>query len=137
MRNELISLLNQLLITHSPSGDEKEMEDLVENARQVGAFLLTGLNDVARELPELVMQPRGRGLMIAFDLPDQETRARAVAAARAQGLLLLPCGATAIRFRPFLDVTREDAAKGLDLLARALRTLGRLARKTPEDRATE
>jgi len=34
MRNELIALLNQLLITHSPSGDEKEMEDLVERLLQ-------------------------------------------------------------------------------------------------------
>jgi L-lysine 6-transaminase len=114
-----------------------DADHLVENARNIGAFLLAGLTELARELPELVLQPRGRGLMIAFDLPDQETRARAVTAARLQGLLLLPCGATAIRFRPFLDITREDAAKGLDLLGRALRTLGRLARKTPEDKSTE
>ncbi len=114
-----------------------EAENLVENARQMGAVLLGGLNEIARELPDLVMQARGRGLMIAFDLPDQETRARAVAAAREQGLLLLPCGATSIRFRPFLDVTREDAAKGLDLLVRALRKLSRPTRKTPEDKATE
>ena len=114
-----------------------EAENLPENARQMGAFLTAGLNDIARELPDLVLQVRGRGLMIAFDLPDQETRARAVAAARTQGLLLLPCGATSIRFRPFLDITREDATKGLDLLARALRTLSRPARKTPEDKPTE
>jgi|WetSurMetagenome_2_1015567.scaffolds.fasta_scaffold19330_1 L-lysine 6-transaminase len=114
-----------------------EAENLTENARQMGAFLTAGLNEIARELPDLVLQVRGRGLMIAFDLPDQETRARAVAAARTQGLLLLPCGATSIRFRPFLDITRDDAAKGLDLLARALRTLARPARKTPQDKATE
>jgi L-lysine 6-transaminase len=112
-------------------------ERLVDNARELGAFLLEGLAGLARELPDLVMQPRGRGLMIAFDLPDQETRARAVAAARTQGLLLLPCGATSIRFRPFLDITREDAAQGLDLLARALRTLSRPVRKLPADKPTE
>jgi L-lysine 6-transaminase len=114
-----------------------ERENLVDNARQVGALLLAGLHELAREMPELVGQPRGRGLMIAFDLPDSETRARAVAAARTQGLLLLPCGATAIRFRPFLDITREDAAKGLDLIGRALRTLARPTRKAPEDLPTE
>jgi L-lysine 6-transaminase len=114
-----------------------ERESLVENAREVGSFLLSGLHELARELPELVGQARGSGLMIAFDLPDSETRARAVAAARTQGLLLLPCGATAIRFRPFLDITREDAAKGLDLLARALRSLARPTRKVPEDKPTE
>jgi L-lysine 6-transaminase len=114
-----------------------ESDNLVDNARQLGAVLLAGLTEIAHELPDLVTQPRGRGLMIAFDLPDQETRARAVAAAREHGLLLLPCGATSIRFRPFLDITREDAAKGLDLLGRALRTLARPSRKTPADRPTE
>ena len=114
-----------------------EAEALTENARQIGALLQAGLAELARELPDLVLQVRGRGLMIAFDLPDQDTRARAVAAARAQGLLLLPCGASAIRFRPFLDIARDDATKGLDLLARALRTLARPGRIRAEDRPTE
>ena len=114
-----------------------EGEELVANAAAVGAVLLQGLKEIARSFPDLVAQPRGRGLMIAFDLPDQETRARAVAAARNEGLLLLPCGATSIRFRPFLDVTRDDAAAGLDRLAGALRSLGRVTKKVPADRPTE
>ena len=112
-------------------------EKLVANAATIGAVLLQGLHEIAHTYPEIVSQVRGRGLMIAFDLPDQETRARAVAAARNEGLLLLPCGATAIRFRPFLDVNREDALAGLERLARALHTLGRPARKVPADRPTE
>jgi L-lysine 6-transaminase len=112
-------------------------EKLVENAATMGTFLTQGLHEIAGTYPDLVSQVRGRGLMIAFDLPDQETRARAVSAARTEGLLLLPCGASSIRFRPFLDVTRDDAAAGLDRLERALRTLGRPAKKVPADRPTE
>jgi L-lysine 6-transaminase len=112
-------------------------EDLTANAAAVGDSLLRGLTAIAAKFPELVSQVRGRGLMIAFDLPDHDTRARAVAAAREQGLLLLPCGASSIRFRPFLDVTPEDAATGLERLEAALKTLARPARKVPADRPTE
>jgi L-lysine 6-transaminase len=98
-------------------------ENLVENARQVGAYLLSGLHQLAEEFPKLVSQVRGRGLMIAFDLPDPELRKKAVDACRAEGVLVLPCGERSIRLRPFLDLAKEDAAKGLALLGAALRRL--------------
>jgi len=46
-----------------------------------------------------------------------------VDACRAEGVLVLPCGERSIRLRPFLDLTKEDAAKGLALLGAALRRL--------------
>lgn len=98
-------------------------DNLVDNARKVGPFLLSGLHQLAAEFPHLVSQVRGRGLMIAFDLPNPELRKKAVEACRAEGLLLLPCGERSIRLRPFLDLTREDAERGVQLLASALRRL--------------
>ena len=98
-------------------------ENLVDNARLQGAFLLDGLTALQREFPHLLSQARGRGLMIAFDFPDAEARSNAIVACRQQGLLVLPCGARSVRFRPYLDVTREDAAGALDRLARALRSM--------------
>lgn len=98
-------------------------ENLVDNARRVGTQLLAGLHQLEREFPHLLSQVRGRGLMIAFDLPNPELRKKAVEACRAEGLLLLPCGEKSIRLRPFLDLTPDDAQKGLALLANALRRL--------------
>jgi len=95
-------------------------DDLPANAVRQGAYLLDGLHDLARRFPALLSQVRGRGLMIAFDLPDHDTRHELVATARRHGLLLLPCGARSIRFRPFLDVTREDAGRAIELLGSAL-----------------
>lgn len=95
-------------------------ENLVENSRRVGAFLLGELHQLANDFPHLLSQVRGRGLMIAFDLPNPELRKQAVEACREEGLLLLPCGERSIRLRPFLDLTREDAHKAVQLLARAL-----------------
>jgi len=98
-------------------------DDLAGNAECQGAFLLEGLCALQREFPHLILQPRGRGLMIAFNLPDADARARALAAARQHGLLLLPSGPSALRMRPFLDISREDAARALELLAETIRTL--------------
>lgn len=98
-------------------------ENLVENSREVGAFLLGELHQLAADFPHLLSQVRGRGLMIAFDLPTPELRKQAVEACRAEGLLLLPCGERSIRLRPFLDLTKEDAHKAVKLLARALKRL--------------
>ncbi|MGE5237028.1 MAG: L-lysine 6-transaminase [Acidobacteriota bacterium] len=99
-------------------------QDLVGNARRVGAFLMAGLEELSHEMPGLVSQVRGRGLMIAFDLPDPDTRSRFVHGARQHGLLVLPCGERSIRFRPFLDITTEDAATGLELVHRTCMGLG-------------
>ena len=112
-------------------------DSLADNARRIGELLLGGLHELAREFPALLSQVRGRGLMIAFDFPDPETRARAVSAARHQGLLVLPSGARSIRFRPFLDVTAEDADEALGLLGRALRDLAEPPSGPPEEQITE
>ncbi len=98
-------------------------DNLLGNAERQGTYLQEGLHDLARRFPTLVSQVRGRGLMIALDLPDHDTRHELVAIARRHGLLLLPCGARSIRFRPFLDVTREDAGKAIDLLGSALHAM--------------
>jgi L-lysine 6-transaminase len=98
-------------------------EGMVENAAQVGAYLLDGLRAVQEEFPELVSQLRGRGLMISFDLPDPDVRLRFIQTARRNGLLLLPCGVRSVRFRPFLDLNAEDAARGVDLVRGTLATL--------------
>lgn len=100
-----------------------EGERLVDNARRMGELLQAGLHRVAAEYPTLLSQVRGRGLMCAVDLPSSELRTRAVALAREEGLLVLPCGARSIRFRPFLDVSAEDIAHALKLFQRAVHRL--------------
>jgi L-lysine 6-transaminase len=99
-------------------------DDLLANARSIGAYLLAGLEQLQREFPSTMNQVRGRGLMIAFDLPTPERRDELVRTARQHGLLLLACGPNTIRFRPFLDLNRDDAGKAIELLGRALRSLG-------------
>ena len=50
-----------------------EQERLVENAAKVGAYFLDQLRDLQTEEP-LISAARGRGVFLAFDLPDAKTR---------------------------------------------------------------
>ncbi len=63
---------------------------------------------------------RGRGLFIAFDLPDKETRDRTLAACLENGMMGLASGANAIRFRPHLVLSKDEADEGVRKLRRAI-----------------
>src|SRR5688572_31491967 len=49
---------------------------LVENAATVGAYFLGELQRFSEEFPKLVSNVRGRGLMCAFDLPEDRKSTR-------------------------------------------------------------
>jgi len=98
-------------------------ERLVENARVVGDHLLRGLRELEREAGGKLENARGRGLMIAFDLPTPERRAKAREALVANGLLLLTCGVRSIRFRPPLNLTAAEADRGLEIVRKTLKEL--------------
>ena len=100
-----------------------EEDRLLENTRTVGVRLLEGLRGVERELGGLMTNARGRGLMIAFDLPSREARDRAQDLLFANGMLLLACGPRSIRFRPALNLTPAEADAGLDIVRRSLKEL--------------
>ncbi|MBU0946657.1 MAG: L-lysine 6-transaminase [Proteobacteria bacterium] len=97
-----------------------EEENLVENARIQGDFLLSELKVLAADFPDVVSSPRGLGLMCAFDTPDSETRNQLLRAFLEKKLLMVGCGERSIRFRPHLVVTAEEIREGIDIIARVL-----------------
>ena len=98
-------------------------ERLVDNARAVGEHLLRGLRELQAELGGVVSNARGRGLMIAFDLPSPGQRDKAHSRIVENGLLLLTCGVQSIRFRPPLNLTTAEADTALEILRKGLKTL--------------
>jgi L-lysine 6-transaminase len=66
---------------------------------------------------------RGRGLMIAFDLPSAELRGKAQDRMLENGLLLLGCGVRSIRFRPPLNLTPAEANTALEIVRKSLKEL--------------
>jgi len=101
-------------------------ENLADNARQIGAFLKSGLDDLARKFPGVVCQVRGVGLMLGFELapgipklcddPVKTPAARLVGLLHAAGLLTIPAGTHVIRLLPALNLSPAEAQEGLSII---------------------
>ena len=102
--------------------------DLVEdayaqNAATVGAYFMRRLGALAAGSP-VIGEVRGRGLMIGMELvTDRTGNAPArrlcdtlVTRAFHNGLLLLSCGASTVRFMPPLMITNSDVDEAMALL---------------------
>ena len=113
--------------------DVIDEEGLQENARVVGARLRTGLERLKRS-HKLVGDVRGMGLMLGMELvTDRATRAPAksetadlLEACREMGVLVGKGGldGNVLRIKPPMCITSDDADFALDVLDRALGTVG-------------
>jgi L-lysine 6-transaminase len=97
-----------------------EKEHLVENARKVGAYFLDRLRDLQRE-DSRISAARGRGLFLAFDLPDAKTREEFWKGFFDLGVLTLRSGENSIRFRPPLDITAGVIDEAMDAMRKYCR----------------
>ena len=92
-----------------------EQEKLVENARVKGACFTTELQAMARRHGS-ISAVRGRGLMIAFDLPTGVMRDAFWKKSYELGLLVVRSGERSIRLRPVLDVKDEVIETALKIM---------------------
>lgn len=90
-----------------------EEENLVENAAKMGEYFLRGLKEIEREEP-LIAAARGRGLFLAFDLPNRSLRDQFWKGLFDNGLLAICCGGRSVRFRPALDIKPEEIDQALE-----------------------
>lgn len=97
-----------------------EEDSLLENAAKVGGHLLEGLRRLESRFPGQVTNARGRGLFVAFSLPDADARNRAWKALNEADVLALTSGERSLRMRPPLVLTAEEADEGLRRVERAL-----------------
>ena len=101
-----------------------EQERLLESADRVGRQLLEGCEGLAERFEDRVSNARGRGMFVAFDLPDPQKRDAVRRHMGEAGVLALPSGERSIRFRPALNLTAEEADEALRRTEQALeRTL--------------
>ena len=99
-----------------------EEEKLVKNARIKGDYFLGELQALARKHP-VISAVRGRGLMMALDLPNTAMRDSFWKGAYELGLLVVRCGERSIRLRPVLDVTEEVIEQALRIMDKECRRL--------------
>jgi acetylornithine/succinyldiaminopimelate/putrescine aminotransferase len=105
-----------------------EEEGLLENARMLGAYAKEAVAGLGSPL---IAEARGLGLMIGIELaPDFAEKAKTGSRApglwlvdrlHEAGLLTIPAGTNAIRWLPPLNVTREEIAQAVDILAGVLK----------------
>ena len=98
-------------------------EDLVNQAATNGDYLVAKLHDIQADFDGLVSNVRGRGLFAAFDLPDGTARDNLADLIIAEGALILGSGKKTIRFRPHLNITREEIDLADDIIRRAIARL--------------
>ncbi len=101
-----------------------EQEGLIEHAERMGGIFLNGLQQIAAGA-DLLTAVRGRGLMIAFDLPDRTTREEFYLGLYERGLLAIRSGERSIRFRPVLDITQDALQTALEIIQHQCRLLRR------------
>jgi len=99
-------------------------EKLLENSTKVGEYLGRRLRELQDQYPGLD-NARGLGLMRAIEfvrdkeskLRDQKTRDRVIERAYKNGLILLPCGSSAIRFIPPLIIQKDQMEAAMDVFS--------------------
>ncbi len=92
-------------------------EKMLESNRKMGGYILNRLKDIKN-----LSNPRGLGLMLAFDIIDHASRDNVVAECAKRGLLVLGCGTRGIRLIPPYVVVKEDVDKALEILEAAIKT---------------
>lgn len=97
-----------------------EEDKLVEHTAKMGEKMIAGLENVAEESKGMMSNVRGKGLMIAYDLPSKEKREEMLKTLAENGLKALPCGNRSIRFRGMLDTPEEIVDKALELVAKSI-----------------
>jgi 4-aminobutyrate aminotransferase len=91
---------------------------LIDNAADVGGFLLEGLRALAGRQP-LIRAVRGLGLMMGVEFADAETADAVEIECFQHGVLTLRAGDSTIRMSPPLVINRDQAATGLRVFEEA------------------
>ncbi|MBS0373431.1 MAG: acetyl ornithine aminotransferase family protein [Proteobacteria bacterium] len=101
---------------------------LCENAARVGAHFLRRLHELASR-HDVIGQVRGKGLMVGMELvvdrasrkPARELCDALVTRAYHNGLILLSCGQSTVRFMPPLMISEADADEAVGIVEQSLR----------------
>ena len=100
-----------------------EQERLVSAASENGKYLLNQLNILQDRFPNLVSNARGKGLFCAFDLPDTKSRDDLAMVLMENKVIVLGSGDKSIRFRPHLNVKKEEIDIGIGAIQKSLNSL--------------
>ncbi|MCX6147369.1 MAG: L-lysine 6-transaminase [Candidatus Kapabacteria bacterium] len=99
-----------------------EEDNILENVNEAGKYLEEMMILLENKYPHLVSNLRGAGLMRAFDIKS-DLRQKFLDKCYENGLLILACGSTSVRFRPNLAITKLQLKEGIDIIDKALQSM--------------
>ena len=97
-----------------------EKENLVKKAAENGGYLLSKLLELQKNSQGLVSNARGRGLFCAYDLPTPRHRDQLIQNMEKEGALILGCGHRSIRFRPHLNISKDEIDMAMLMMKNSL-----------------
>jgi 4-aminobutyrate aminotransferase len=100
-----------------------EKENLLKNAEKMGNYAKKRLEELKSRYSKKILDVRGLGLMLAFELSKSNQKRETIQEAYKKGLLLLGCGEKSIRVVPPLIISKEDVEKGLEIIEDVIRTI--------------
>ncbi|EYF04666.1 Hypothetical protein CAP_4342 [Chondromyces apiculatus DSM 436] len=93
-----------------------EEEGLLAHVREVGAHFLAGLEALAERYPTILSEPRGKGFLLALDLPTTAQRDDFLKRALRRGVFATYTGSRSVRMRPHLILSRDEVDEALGVL---------------------
>lgn len=99
-----------------------QKKNLLHNAERQGDRMKKAMLAVQSKNRKIV-DVRGIGLMLAFELDSVETRKKALRSCLKNGLLLAPCGHKTVRVLPPLDVTRREVDLFIKIFEKSMKKI--------------
>jgi 4-aminobutyrate aminotransferase len=90
---------------------------LIDNAAERGEQAQAGLRKLMASFPDLIVDVRGKGLMVGIELDTAAHADEVQWAAFQRGLLILECGRAAVRMCPALTVSDDEMATALRIFS--------------------
>lgn len=91
-----------------------------ENVEYVGESLIAELKELKKEYPDIIKDVRGKSLLIAVELADDNTTATINSKCLDNGLILNVTQGNIIRMFPALNISKEEMEEGLNIFKDAL-----------------
>ncbi len=85
--------------------------NLLNNAEKMGKIVVEFLGDMRAKFPDIVFNPRGRGVMDAIDFKTGKMRDEFFDRLYSKGVVVLKAGERTIRLRPPLIIDEEDISE--------------------------
>ena len=94
--------------------------DIRKNVESVGSFIYETLESLQRTYPSIIQSVRGKGLLLAMVVSDPQIAAGILGQSLRLGLFVNLTQGNVIRIFPALNIRKEEAKAGLDLLKKAI-----------------